>query len=137
MTFVPYLHFGGNCREAFAFYASVFGMPPPEVMTYRQLPEEMRAQMASDTLDRVMHTQLDVAGSMLMGADGAPPENSGSMSVNVMVDDPHEAERVFAALLDGGVVNMPIQPTFWSQRFGMGVDRFGHQWMVNCASAPA
>jgi PhnB protein len=27
---------------------------------------------------------------------------------------------------------MPIQQTFWAQRFGMLVDRFGTPWMINC-----
>jgi PhnB protein len=27
---------------------------------------------------------------------------------------------------------MPIQETFWAQRFGMLVDRFGTPWMINC-----
>ncbi len=136
MKFVPYLHFDGTCREAFAFYAGVFGVAEPEAMTYAQAPAEMTAHMPPDSLDRVMHTQLDIGGSLLMGADGAPPQPSSSMSTNLMVDDPDEAERVFAALLDGGAITMPIQATFWSQRFGMGTDRYGHQWMVNCAAAP-
>jgi hypothetical protein len=29
-------------------------------------------------------------------------------------------------------IQMPIQPTFWAERFGMLVDRFGIPWMVNC-----
>lgn len=136
MRFIPYLHFPGTCRDAFAFYAGVFGVAEPEAMTYGQAPPEMTAHMPPETLPHVMHTQIEVAGSVLMGADGAPPENSGSMSVSLMVDDPHEAERVFAALFDGGTVTMPIQPTFWTQRFGMGVDRFGQQWMVNCRTSP-
>jgi PhnB protein len=57
------------------------------------------------------------------------------MQVNYTVRDVAEAERVFAALADGGEVTMPIAETFWSPRFGMCVDRFGTPWMVN-AEAP-
>jgi PhnB protein len=28
---------------------------------------------------------------------------------------------------------MELQPTFWAERFGMLVDRFGTPWMINCA----
>jgi hypothetical protein len=30
---------------------------------------------------------------------------------------------------------MPIQETFWAQRFGMLVDRFGVPWIINCEAA--
>jgi PhnB protein len=56
--------------------------------------------------------------------------------VTLSFDDAAEAERVFAALSDGGTVNMPIQETFWAVRFGMLVDRFGTPWMVNCEKTP-
>jgi PhnB protein len=42
-----------------------------------------------------------------------------------------EAKRVFEALSDSGKVIMPLQKTFWSEAFGMLVDRFGAPWMVN------
>ena len=53
-------------------------------------------------------------------------------SVTLSIDEPAEAERVFAALSAGGTVTMPIQETFWARRFGMLVDRFGTPWMINC-----
>lgn len=31
----------------------------------------------------------------------------------------------------GGTIRMPLQETFWAERFGMLVDRFGVPWMVN------
>jgi PhnB protein len=72
---------------------------------------------------------------MLLMASDAPPTHSESMQgfkVNIGVDDPKEAERIFQALSEGGTVQMPIQETFWAVRFGMLVDRFGTPWMVNC-----
>ena len=41
-----------------------------------------------------------------------------------------EAERLFAALADGGQVQMPLAKTFFSPRFGMVADRFGVSWMI-------
>jgi PhnB protein len=52
--------------------------------------------------------------------------------VQISVDEPAQAERVFHALAENGKVKMPIEQTFWSVRFGMLVDRFGIPWMVNC-----
>jgi PhnB protein len=42
----------------------------------------------------------------------------------------NRAERVFAALSDGGRVLMPIQETFFASRFGQVRDRFGINWMI-------
>ena len=53
-------------------------------------------------------------------------------SISVNVASVAEADRVFAALSEGGEVRMPLDKTFWAQRFGMCVDRFGVSWMVNC-----
>jgi PhnB protein len=44
-----------------------------------------------------------------------------------------EADRKFAALADGGQVQMPLAKTFFSPRFGMVADRFGVSWMVYVA----
>jgi PhnB protein len=69
-----------------------------------------------------------------MGSD-RPPEDVAPMqgfSVSVTVDDPADADRIFAALADGGTMTMPIAESFWALRFGMLVDRFGTPWMVNC-----
>ena len=45
-----------------------------------------------------------------------------------------EPERLFAALADGGQVQMPMSKTFFSSRFGMVTDRFGVPWMVIVAT---
>jgi len=47
-------------------------------------------------------------------------------------DSVAEGERLFAALSEGGQVVMPMEKTFWAERFGMFTDRFGVSWMVNC-----
>jgi PhnB protein len=30
---------------------------------------------------------------------------------------------------------MPLEKTFWAERFGVLVDRFGIKWQVNCEGA--
>ncbi|WP_244500829.1 hypothetical protein [Methyloceanibacter marginalis] len=52
------------------------------------------------------------------------------MTLNI--PEPTEAERVFKALAEGGTAIMPLEETFWAHKFGVLVDRFGTQWMVNC-----
>ena len=130
MQFIAYLDFDGQCRDAFDFYANVFRGVVTMRMTYGDSP--MAAQTPPDQRDRVMHSQLDSGGGVLMGADAPPGTPISRSCVNAQVTDPAEAERIFAALSDGGAIQMPLQETFWAQRFGLLVDRYGKGWMVNC-----
>ena len=127
-----YMMFTGQCREAFDFYAKALGVPVAFAMTYGESP--MAGQCEDGQKDWIMHTQIEGGGVVLMGADGPQidvPAGGGTV-INIAVDTPEEAERVFAALLEGGSVTMPIEETFWAHRWGMLVDRYGKPWMVNC-----
>ncbi|MBW8808308.1 MAG: VOC family protein, partial [Lysobacter sp.] len=55
--------------------------------------------------------------------------------VALMLSDPADAERIYAALADGGRVQMPLQETFWALSYGIVTDRFGVPWMINCVRA--
>jgi PhnB protein len=134
MQFIPYLDFEGRCREAFDFYAGVFRSRITMRMTYGESP--MAADLPADAHGRIMHSQLESAGGILMGADGPPHQIPTKGCVNLPTDTPAEAERIFAALADGGEVQMALQETFWAHRFGMLTDRYGKGWMVNCMKTP-
>jgi PhnB protein len=132
MQINPYLSFNGKCAAAFKFYEKVLGGKILMMMTYGESP--MAAQTAPEHKDRIMHARLAVGDMLLMGAD-APPQfyrPMEGMVVTIGVDKPEEAEGIFKALSESGTVRMPIQETFWAQRFGMVIDQFGTPWMVNC-----
>lgn len=132
MQFHTYLSFDGTCEAAFTFYAGLFGGKLAALMRFGEMPGD---QTPAPFRDRVMHARLELAGHVLMGTDATPdcPHRAVQGShVVVDLDTPEEAERVFAALAQGGRVEMPIQQTFWAQRYGIVVDRFGVPWMVNC-----
>ena len=130
MQLVAYLNFDGRAREAMDFYANALSGKVTGRFTYGESP--MAGKMPADGHGRIMHSCLEVDGGLLMGADGPPPHDAGSTTVNVMTDTPEEAERVFQALAEGGTVQMPIAETFWAYRFGFLQDRYGKGWMVNC-----
>jgi PhnB protein len=132
MQLIPYLNYDGQCKEAFDFYATVLGGKVSGRMTYGDSP--MCDQTPADAREKIMHSQLEVGSAVLMGADGPPPHapQSGGTTINIMVDTPADAERIFAALAEGGDVKMAMAETFWAQRWGMLVDRYGKPWMVNC-----
>ena len=87
--------------------------------------------------EKVMHSTLRVGGAILMAADGCSPEDktSGGFKLALNVPTEAEAKRAFAALADGGSVEMPLTKTFWSPQFGMLTDRFGIAWMISVPPA--
>lgn len=132
MEINPYLLFNGNCEEAFKYYERCLGGKIEAMLPHAGTPAEKH--VPAEWRNKILHARMTVNGQALMGSD-APPgrqENFGGFSVSINVSGAPEAERVFAALAEGGQVRMPIQETFWALRFGMLVDRFGVPWMVNC-----
>ena len=132
MRFIAYLNFNGNCRAAFDFYREVFRGETVMRMTYGDSP--MSDQMPPDSHNLIMHCQLEADGAVLMGADGPPPHTDAGVGtcINIDLTSIEEAERIFAALSDGGDVQMPLEETFWAHRWGSFTDRFGKPWMINC-----
>ena len=135
MTLNTYLVFSGQAEEAFKFYAQCLNGQIVAMFKHADTPAA--AHVPPDWQDKVMHVALKTGDSVLMGSD-APPDRFKApqgFSVSLQVEDPAEAERIFAALSEGGKVGMPIQQTFWAVRFGMTVDRYGIPWMINCEGA--
>jgi PhnB protein len=132
MSFHPYLAFAGNCREAFTRYQEIFGGDAMFV-TAADVPADESGEMPPDMGDMVLHAALVVGDQLLMGADapgGTFDGQNRGMCCNFSVDELAEAERVFAALSDGGEVQQPLMQTFFSPGFGMCIDQFGTPWMV-------
>ena len=97
----------------------------------------MAGQVPPDWQDKVMHATLTVGEQVFMGGDVAPPgyEEPRGFSLSIQITDTTEAERIFRELETGGTVRMPLEKTFWAERFGMVVDRFGIPWLINCESS--
>jgi len=132
MELNPYLTFNGQCEAAFKFYEKVFGGKIEAMMTFGSSP--MAEQTPPEWRNKIMHARMSVGGRTLMASD-APPDRYEAMKgimVTLGIDDPGEAERIFRALSERATIQMPIQKTFWAERFGMLVDKFGTPWMVNC-----
>lgn len=129
----PYLFFGGRCEEALAFYRTALGAEVNMLMLHKDSPEPPPPGMLQPGFEnKVMHAEFRIAGSTLMASDGCGGDVSFSgFSLSLSVPTEAEADRLFAALADGGQVQMPLGKTFWSPRFGMLTDRFGIHWMIN------
>lgn len=136
MQIQPYLFFDGRCEEAVEFYKNALGAEVDTLMRYRESPDPMPAEMVRPGIeDWIMHACLRVGDAVIMASDdcGPDPRPPGGFAVTVNVPDEAAAGRCFAALADGGQVQMPLGKTFFSPCFGMLVDRFGVAWMVNVA----
>lgn len=137
MPIIPYIHFSGDCAEAMASYADLFGAAPPQIMRYRDAPE--MAEVAEGT-DLVMHSEIHAPGGTIMASDyppGMAGEPQQGMSIMYGVADAETGRRIFERLAtEGGGTIMDYGPTFWSSGFGMVKDRFGTHWMI-AAPAPA
>ena len=133
MAVSPYLFFCGDCAEAFEFYHQVLG-GDLLVLTNADLPEG-EEPMPGGTPEQVMHAALTLPDAVIMGSDDPTGDGGPKTGVGVVytADDAESAERIFDALSQGGVVQMPFGATFYSNGFGAFLDRFGVPWMVDTA----
>jgi PhnB protein len=137
----PYLNFLGKTEEAFNFYKSVFGgefVGP--INRFKDVPDlPNKDQLSEEDLNKIMHVALMVGDNMLMGTDALESQGQtltvgNNISLSLHPNTKEEADRLFAALGEGGRVDMPLQDMFWGDYFGMVADKFGIQWMVNFQS---
>ncbi|HSB17866.1 MAG TPA: VOC family protein [Bryobacteraceae bacterium] len=135
MQLNPYLTFNGQCEAAFKFYERCLGGKIEAMIPHAGTPVEQH--VPPEWRKKILHARLTMGGEVLMGSDAPPDryEEPKGFSVSLQIKDPADAERIFAALAENGVVRMPLQQTFWAARFGMLVDRFGTPWMINCDQA--
>jgi PhnB protein len=137
-----YLNFTRSTEEAFNFYKSVFGTEfTGGISRLGDVPPQPgQPELSAEDKQLIMNVQLPILGGhLLMGTDA--PESMGftlNQGNNIHIcldpDTRAEADRLFAALSEGGKVEMPLQEMFWGDYFGSFADRFGVQWMINCTS---
>jgi PhnB protein len=132
-AFQPYLFFRGRCAEAIAYYKQTLGAEEVMAMRFKDSPEKPPpGAMPTGMDDRIMHASLRIAGAELMMSDGMRSGATDFDCVAVSLTVPNEADvdRIINALAKDGKVEMPPGPTFFAQRFGGVVDKFGVNWMV-------
>ncbi|MDQ3015915.1 MAG: VOC family protein [Bacteroidota bacterium] len=129
-----YLHFNGNCEEAFNLYRTVFGGDFSLISRYGDMPTDPPVPLEEEK--KIMHISLPLQkGSVLLGSDipaGFPKGVRGnSYYISINTESAEEARKVYAGLTDGGQIFMPLEKTFWASLFGMFSDQYGVQWMVS------
>ena len=135
MTLNTYLHFNGNCREAFEFYRSVFGGEFEIFQLFGDGPPHM--QIPDGEHENIMHVSYRIGTSVLMGSDVPstfrPPVDMGNnFAISYSSSSREETDDLFARISEGGKVTMPLMDTFWGAYFGSCTDKFGINWQFNC-----
>jgi PhnB protein len=131
----PYLNFNGNTEEAFRYYQTVFG-GELRIVRFSDFPDNPM-NVPGEDLDKIANVSLPIAnGTVMMASDslasmGNKAAAGSNFAITVDPETAEEAERLFAALSDGGSVYMPLSATQWAEKYGLCTDRFGIRWMIN------
>ena len=100
---------------------------------------DFHASDEPDDQDLVMHAQLKTPAGLTLMASDTPSSvelvPGSSYSVSLSGDDEAELHGYWNKLSDGGAVTMPLEKAAWGDSFGMCVDKFGVNWMVNITGA--
>lgn len=126
----PYFSFKDNAREAMAFYKSIFG-GKLVIQTFK----EFHASPDPAEDNKIMHAMLEAENGISFMAADTPnsmefhPGMNGSVALSG--DNEAELKSYFQKLSAGGKVAMPLEKAPWGDQFGMCIDKFGINWMVN------
>jgi PhnB protein len=138
MTPTPqiYLSFDGDCEAAFRFYEQRLGATRGRMFPYANSP--MAGTVPTGWETKIMHGSISLGGITVAGADPPPGgyEEPKGFRIFLETDDPAETERLFDALSENATIEMPLQETFWSLRFGVLTDQFGIPWTLSCTQVP-
>lgn len=132
-----YLNFRNESEAAFNFYAKVFGTEIEGIMRHGDVPG---MEVADEHKNLVMNAALRILGGhLLMTSD--IPEGMGhdvTMGNNIQIslhpDSRAEADRLHAALAEGGEIGQDMQEMFWGDYYGDILDQFGIRWLINTDS---
>lgn len=134
MSVQAYINFNGNCREAVEYYTKVFGAEKSEIMSFKDVPEDMDFPVTEETKDLVLHTALEIEGSTVMFSDvppGIPFILGNNIGLVISSKDMDKIRSMFNELKAEGTVVMELQETFWSKLYGMLTDKYGIEWQFN------
>jgi PhnB protein len=131
----PYISFRDNAREAMEFYRSVFGGE----LTISTFGEFGMSENPADA-DKVMHSMLETPNGLTLMAADTPPGMDHKPGTNISISLSGESEAELRGhwekLSAGGAVSVPFEKAPWGDTFGMCLDKFGVQWMVDAVGKP-
>ena len=127
-----YLHFNGQCEAALKYYQQHLGAEILFLMHFKGSPAASETPAAWQ--DKVMHATFSIGDVQIMASDGMPghaTQKSHGFSLSLTPNSIAQAENLFGVLSEKGQVTMPLQKTFFAERFGSLIDQFGIPWMIH------
>jgi PhnB protein len=134
-TINPYLNFNGTTEEAFLFYKSVFGGEFTMIQRFKDIPDGDK--MPPEVQNKIMYIGLPIGHkTTLMATDaleslGQKIVAGNNHYISIQAESKEEADRLYQSLSAGGTIEQPIGDQFWGAYFGIFMDKYGIQWMVN------
>ncbi|MBO0439390.1 VOC family protein [Candidatus Enterococcus ikei] len=131
-----YLNFKNQSADAIAFYETVFDVKSEGIMTFADAPEDPEHPTPEAWKDLIINASMTIEGVPVMFSDvpdgmGLTLTEGNNISLVISTGDEAKIDRFFARLAEGGKVTMPLGKTFWSKKYGMVIDKFGINWMLN------
>lgn len=131
-----YLNFKDEAADAITFYESVFDVKSEGVMTFADAPQDPENPTPDAWKDLIINATMTIEGVPVMFSDvpdgmGLTLIEGNNVSLVINTEDEAKIDRIFSRLAEGGKVTMPLGETFWSKKYGMVVDKFGINWMLN------
>lgn len=137
-TINPWINFNGNAFDAFTFYKSVFGGEFTKIIRFKELASP-DFPVEENEENKIMYIALLISnGNMLIANDvpevmGKVSENENRSKILISTESKEEAERLFNGLSVGGTVEGPMSDSPWGTYVGMFRDKYGIEWLIECA----
>lgn len=107
MQLKPYLFFNGRCEDALEFYRTALNAEVTLLLRFKDSPEPPPpGTMPPGSDNKIMHANLRIGNTAVMVSDGSCDGQPGfqGFALSLAVPNEAEADRLFAALADGGQV---------------------------------
>ena len=133
---IPYFTFQGDCAEAMAAYAEIFGGRFQVMIGAQDAPDDFTPPPGKENW--IMHAEVRFVDGVIFGSDDLMGDTPPMAGMSIMMELPTVAagKAAFDRLAEGGEVRTPYGPTFWSAGFGTLRDRWGKNWMIGTTETP-
>jgi PhnB protein len=127
------LNFYGRTEEAVRFYCEAIEAEVLFMMRFRDRPDY--SQLRPGMEEKIFHATFRIGSTEIMASDcGCEKPQAQTaftgFSLVLRVETPEKAERFFTALSNSGQIQIPLLKTFFAERYGIVIDRFGISWKI-------
>ena len=131
MYLANYLFFTTTCEQALAFYTDCGLGTVVDVLRWGENGMPVRTEAMRG---KIMHSRFEGPGVLFFASDNDDAEPMRGSAMIFQLDDREQTDRIFQSLASGGQITTPLAIQPWGDYFGKLTDRFGVQWMFNCAN---